>query len=534
MEIVRMRRILLAIVVGFCSVATGALAQSGDTQGGPHFEIRHYVVKGASLLPDARLQAVLKPYTGERRDFNDVQKALRAVEAAYAKAGYTAVQVVLPEQELVDGRVILEVHELRIGRLVVEGNQHFDDANIRQSLPDLQPGKAPNVDAIARNLRTANENPSKSTTVLLRSSETEGAVDAVARVVDQKPWRAAISVDTTGTPATGTLRTGVSAQHANLFNRDQVLSAQYITSPRYPSHVTIVGLGYHIPLYTLGDSLDLAYVYSDVNSGQTETSVGTLAISGGGQFYSARYNANLPRRGNWDQKFVFGADWRDYTNNVHTTGSSTSLIPDVSVHPLSIGYSGRRRTQQDDLSLFLSAYRNIPGRTDGNASGFARSRSGATPAYTVWRYGASYLRSLPRDWQARVSVSGQYTADMLIAGEQFGIGGMDSVRGFLEREIANDRGTRSSVELYTPEFGLGADHGFRSRGLAFFDYGYVARNSPLPGELSAETIASYGLGLRGSFRDVMSVRLDVGNVYQAGGTQNKGDKRLQGVVSVFF
>ena len=42
------------------------------------------------------------------------------------------------------------------------------------------------------------------------------------------------------------------------------------------------------------------------------------------------------------------------------------------------------------------------------------------------------------------------------AREQFGIGGMESVRGFLERQFAGDRGYSGSLELYSPDFGADA------------------------------------------------------------------------------
>ncbi len=532
-----MRRIAALCVL--CLLGLGqpaAAAQNSGASGGPRFDIKRYVVDGATLIPAAKVRAALEPYTGRQRDFNAVQNALKALEKAYADAGYTAIQVVLPEQELRDGEVRLQVRELKIGKLTVEGNKHFDEANVRRSLPALAPGVSPNVDIVARNLRTANESPAKNTTVLLRTGEEEGTVDAVARVVDQKPWRGAVTLDSTGTPSTGMLRLGFSAQHANLFNRDQVLSAQYITSPAYPNRVSIVGLGYHVPLYGRGDSLDFAYVYSDVDSGLVTTQPGSIfGISGSGQFYSGRYNLNLPRRGNWDQKFVFGVDWREFSSNVFAQGfGGPSLVSDITVHPASAGYVGRRKTQTDDLSLFFTVARNIPGGPDGDAAAFARSRTGAHAAYTLWRVGGSYLRVLPRDWQARVSTSAQFTADRLVPGEQFGLGGMDSVRGFLEREIANDRGIRSGIEIYTPDLNLGADAGFRSRALAFFDYGYMARNGALPNEIRAESISSFGLGLRAFYRDVMSLRIDFGRVHQGGGLQNTGDMRLQGTVSMFF
>ncbi|MCW5624628.1 MAG: ShlB/FhaC/HecB family hemolysin secretion/activation protein [Burkholderiales bacterium] len=502
----------------------------------PRFDIAAYQVDGASLIAADRLQAAVQTFTGPGRDFEAVHRALRAVEKAYADAGYTAVQVLLPEQELKDGRIRLQVIELRLGQLQIEGQRHFDEENIRRTLPALQPGEPPNVDAVARNLRTANENPAKNTTVLFKAGEEPGTVDATARVTDQKPWRAAFTLDTTGTPNTGTLRTAVALQHANLFNRDQVLSGQYITSPEYPSRVSVFGLGYHIPLYRLGDSVDLAYVYSDVDSGQVSTAAGRFGISGSGNFYLARYNFNLPRRGDWDQRIIFGLDWREYQNDVRFGGTGASLVPDITVHPASVGYSARHRTQQHDLSGFLSAYQNLPGGSDGNAAAFNRpgARPGAKDDYQLLRYGFSWLQSLPRDFQIRTAASGQWTNDLLVSGEQFGIGGMDSVRGFIEREIAADRGWRGSIEGYSPEWSTGTDKALRLRAIAFFDYGYVKRNGPLPGELRSESVSSAGVGLRGFYRDSVSLRLDFAEVIQPGGLQGKGDQRLQGSVSIFF
>jgi hemolysin activation/secretion protein len=539
METVRMRSAsgglaaLTALVIALVpGLAWGQAGSSPPPQApsGPRFDINRYNVQGAALLSPVKIDAVLAPFKGKQRDFSAVQQALRALERAYSDAGYSAVQVTLPEQELRDGEVRLEVTELTLGKLTVEGNRFFGDSNIRLTLPALKVGAAPNVDAIARNLRTANENPAKNTTVLLRQGEKPGTVDALARVSDQKAWRGAVSVDGTGTPTTGFLRTGISMQHANLFDRDHVFSGQYITSPEYPSRVTIVGLGYHLPLYSRGDSIDVSYVYADVNAGQVPTAAGLFAISGGGNFSTVRYNLNLPRRGNWDNKFIFGADWRAYTSDVKLVGNTTQLQPNQEAHPVSVGFAGRRRTESDDLTLFFSALRNISGGADGGRTAFGL----ATTNYTAFRYGASYLRLLPRDWQVRLAASGQHTQDRLISGERFGAGGMDSVRGFYEREIAADRGMRVGIEVFSPDLGLGANRGLITRALAFYDYGYLKNTSPLPGEIVSESIAGFGVGLRATYRDVMSLRVDLGSVQQGGGQQRAGDTRLHGMVSVFF
>ena len=525
-----------AASVAFLFAGSLAKAQNGDADG-PRFDIVGYAIEGNTLLPVAMVNATLAPFTGKGRDFATVQKAMQALETAYGNAGFTAVQVNLPEQQMRDGRVRLLVDELRLGQVVVVGNRFFDETNVRRTLPALKPGGVPNVDKIARNLRTANESPAKQTKVALRAGEVAGTVDAVARVSDQRPLRLALTLDSTGTPSTGILRAGIALQHANLFNADHVGSAQIVTSPEQMKDVLIVGLGYHVPLYQRGDSLDFAYIRSDVNSGNVSTGGalgGTFAISGKGDFSVVRYNWNLPLRGNLEHKLVFGADWRDYNNSVRFGGVGPSQVPDITVHPLSVGYNVRYRTEVQDLSGYLSAFQNIAGGSGGSARDFTASRAGAAASYSVWRFGANWLRLLPGSYQLRLSASGQWTNDQLVAGEQWGVGGIDSVRGFLEREMANDRGYRVSAEAYTPDLSTKLKLPMRTQALVFLDYGYASRIRPLPGEIASESVSSTGVGVRMYYGNTASLRLDYSVVMQPGGTQGRGDQRLQGVLSIYF
>ena len=124
---------------------------------GPKFEIRNFDVDGATLIDAARIAALLQPFTGPGREFGDVQRALEALEKLFVDAGYGSVQVLLPEQELDQGTVKFKVLEPRIGKVLVEGNVVYTEANIRASLPSLREGQAPNSNAIAADLRLANE-----------------------------------------------------------------------------------------------------------------------------------------------------------------------------------------------------------------------------------------------------------------------------------------------------------------------------------------------------------------------------------------
>jgi hemolysin activation/secretion protein len=546
--------ITASLAVSACAVAQ-APARKPAADDSPRFEIRRYVFDGAALVPREALEAATQRFTGALRTFADVQRALEAVERAYSEAGYSAVQVVLPEQELDRGEIRLQIVEAKVGRLIVEGNKHFSGENVRASVPALAPGRAPNINQIARNLRVANESPSKQSTVLLRSGQEEATVDALLRVVDEKPVKYSVTLDNTGNKQTGKLRVGLGFQHANVADRDQVLTMQYVYAP-YTEHVneagepdhfslvpsrkvTILGLGYRVPLYELGDTIDFSAGYSNVDSGTVQN---VFNITGAGSIAGVRYTKNLDRIGDYEHRWQFALDYRSYENKDVTAVSDPTqqLVPDVTVHPLSLAYSGLHRQQDSESGFQISLAKNFPGGNDGQDVDFCASRSNgigqcAGAQYTIWRWAFNHNRALPGDWQARLAMNGQYTDDMLVTGEQFGIGGADSVRGFAEREVTNDWGYRGTAEVYTPDFG-GKTRvaGARSRALAFVDWGGVYRISPGPGEAAKQHIASAGLGFRFSHGTSLAFRADWAMVWNEGGEQGSGDSRVHFSLSYVF
>jgi len=519
-----------AVFLAACACAFAQAPQKPAADDSPRFEIRRFVFEGATLVQREQLEADTRQFTGPRRSFSDVQRALEVVERAYSDAGWSAVQVVLPEQELERGEIRFQIIEAKIGRLIVEGNKFFDDTNIRASVPAIVPGKAPNINDIARNLRVANENPAKQAQVLLRSGQEEATVDAVLRVVDEKPEKYSFTVDNTGSPQTGRLRVGLGYQNANLGGKDDVLSAVYVSAPyadhldesgrpdRYsliPSRkVTVLGLGYRLPLYEAGDSLDLQFGNSNVNTG---TVANIFSITGAGTILGARYTANLRKLGDYEHRLVFSADWRSYDNKgVRVVNTANQLIPDITVHPVGFTYAGVLRQQDAEVGFSLGFFRNIAGGNDGGAEEFCRQNlrnngigNCASSRYELWKWSIYATRALAADFQARFAMNGQRTNDMLVPGEQFGIGGADSVRGFLEREVADDAGFRGTVEIYTPDFGGKTGiPGARMRALAFVDWGHVTRNRPAPAEVVSQSIGSWGVGIRVAQGTNMAFRVD--------------------------
>ena len=501
----------------------------------PRFAINRYELSGNTLIPAQDLERLVAPYTGPGKDFGDVQRALDTVEQAYRSRGYGAVRVLLPEQDITQGVVRFQVVEPRVGRVIIEGNNFFDADNIRHSLPSIKEGQTPNSEAMSRNLQVLSEHPTKQTSLTLRPGATEDQVDVGVKITDEKPLRYFFTLDNTGTGETGYFRSGIGFQHSNLHNKDHVLTGQYVTSPTQIDDVTIVGVGYRIPFYQWNSSLDLIAGYSNVDSGTLQSLGGTLNVAGSGLIGAIRWNYYLPKWGQLEQKVSFGLDYRAFRNDV-TNPDGSQAIPDVTIHPASVTYSGLRRFADSELSFYGGVAANIPGGNDGDGAAFNASRAGANPNYMIFRAGGNYVQSLPGDWQLRAAANLQYTRDALVSGEQFGIGGPDSVRGYLVRELAGDRGWQTQLEAYTPDVAtlVGMPDAYRMRLLAFYDYGSVERNNALAGEVTSAYIHSVGLGMRMNYRKLVSLRLDLAQIMHATLNRQSDSQRLTGALAIVF
>lgn len=484
------------------------------------FEIKRYAIEGNTLLSQKQIDSIVTPFAGKDRDFGDIQKALEALQAAYAKRGYNAVRVSVPEQDIRAGEVRLKVVEARIRRVKVQDNRFFSEKNVRAGLPALKEGASPNTQDISSEAQLVNENPAKQVTVALQAADDPGQVDATVRVTDEKPWRASAYVDNTGTPNTGNSRLGVGFSHANLSDHDDVLNVQYITSPGHFSDVKIVGAAYRLPVYRWGGIVDVLAGYSSVNSGTVQ---GVFNVSGSGDVFGLRYTQLLGRIESYEHRLSIGLDYRAYKNNVTFSTAPDQLVPDITVRPVSLAYTGRFSSIGQDLSFNVSYARNIPGGANGDDEAFAATgqRDQATPKYNVVRENVAYSRLLPKDFIFRAVANAQQTHDILVAGEQFGMGGVDSVRGYHEREVANDIGWRASLEAYGPDFGSWFGKAWRARVLIFTDAARGHDNTPQ--QNPDNKLGSYGAGFRANMGKSLAVRVDLARVTQDAGTRVTGD-----------
>lgn len=519
---IKSSRLLGFVLLGALGVAQ---AQAAEPAANPTFTIDRYAVQGNKTLTQEAIDALLKPFQGEGKDFADVQHAIEALESAYRNAGFGATQVTLPEQTLSGGVVRIDIVEPVVSEVTFPETRYFKEQNLQRALPSLGPGSAPNTRQLAEAVRFANQHPSRQIGLSLQQGDVPDTVKIKLAVQEESPLRFFLTADNSGNDQTGKSRVGVGVQHANLFNRDHKAQLQYVTSPGHTQDVSIWGAGYSIPFYSLRDSLSVFAGYSDVNSGTLQN---LFTLSGKGTVLGVRYDQSLnSQRNGFSHRLGYGIEQRKYDNSLGliSGGSLSTLAPDYQLRVMSLTY-GMQFTQQDAVSdVSIGWAHNLPGGSLGDEAALQAVRSNVKAAYNLIKLSAQYQRKLPYGMGVRLAYTGQLTADPLPPGDQFGLGGASSVRGYEERETANDAGHLINLELATPGWSTQWAGSTFIQPLLFVDAGRVQRNDPLVGETDTATLRSVGFGLRGGIGKYLQLRFDVGRAMVDGITTLKGDSR---------
>ncbi len=481
------------------------------------FEVERFEVSGDNPLPGDTTARILAPYAGEHEGLAGIEAAAQALEAELTARGHGFHRVIVPPQRASGGVFRLEVLAFRLKQVEVAGNRHFSAANVRRSLPSLRVGEVPDSAAYGRQVALANEHGSKRVAVFMRESDEPGFIDARVETRDVRPWQVFASVSNTGSDATGDERLSVGAQNNNLFGFDHGLTASYTTSPGHYGDVKQYGLNYRAPIYPWHSVINVFYTDSDVSQG---TVADFFDVSGAGRFAGVDFVHTLMPRRAYRHKVAVSIQDKLFEDDSVFRQQGFPVIPigsDVRSRPVALRYEGRRETPELTAGFGVEYVRNLQSGARNNDDDYAAVSNGfATASWDLLRLRADADYALPLDWRLVARFSLQYAGESLISGEQFGVGGVASVRGLEEREFAGDDGWFLSVAGRSPEFAPGL------RGLVFLDHGQIRRERTVAGVKDSESASSVGIGVRWQMGPHFNLSLDLAHVLN-GATETDAD-----------
>jgi hemolysin activation/secretion protein len=114
---------------------------------------------------------------------------------------------------------------------------------------------------------------------------------------------------------------------------------------------------------------------------------------------------------------------------------------------LTLGFRGNARLLGGRLYSGASVTQGLDWLGATNGSDPLASRADANSDFTKGNFWAEYVRRIGGPFSARIAMTGQWAANPVIAGEEFGIGGAEIGRGYDYFERSGDRGVSGIVEL---------------------------------------------------------------------------------------
>jgi hemolysin activation/secretion protein len=509
---VRLLTAALLVLSHACAEAQTAAAQAPAAAGkssAPQapdrkVDINEYVVRGNTVLKEEEIEKAVYDFLGPQRSMKDIESARDALLAAYHSKGYQSVYVDLPQQQVKDGVVYLQVTETTVGRVRVVGAKHYSPLEVRNNVPALTEGSVPDFNAAQTQLAQLNKSPDRQVTPVVREGTMPGTMDVDLKVEDKNPWNFSQAINNDRSPDTTQLRTSTTIGYDNLWQMGHAFSITYYTAPEEPSDAKVWSGSYTMPLDNQW-SLQFSGYQSDSNV----ATVGGTNVLGKGHSFGVASTYTMQPLGNWTNAFSFGIDLKDFNEAVTLSGSGDN-VP-IKYAPITLSYNGYRYTEKSQFALNTSLLAGTRLGFGSNSDDFDNKRFDASPSFTLIKADGSYTQTLDSDWQAYVRGAFQLASGPLISNEQFSAGGMTSVRGYMAAEATGDDGYLLSFEWRTPSYAryLGSNVN-ELRLYTFVDYAHLNLQEPLPEQQASFNLASIGFGTRMQLLDWLSGNFDFG------------------------
>lgn len=454
-----------------------------------HFNVFEYRVTGNTVLSAGAIEEVVYPWLGEGKVIADVEKARETLEKTYHKAGYLTVLVDIPEQDVNQGIVRLNVTEGKVGHLRVKGSRYYSLGFIKAQAPSLAEGQIPYFPEVQKDIASLNRTSDRRVTPVMKAGKKFGTVDVDLKVEDNLPLHASLEMNDQYSKNTERWRLAGMMRYDNLWQRDHSLTLQFQTAPQNTDQVKVLSASY---IGRLDDSDRMLAFYGVKSKSDVATSVGGMSVLGDGTILGARMILPLPALKDYYHSLSVGADYKKFEQGI-LFGTDTTRTP-ISYLPFAAQYSSTARGEKGVSQFGLGinfGLRGVVGKDDE----FDRKRAGAKPNFFVVRPEVQRTQTLPRDFQLWGKLDGQLAGGPLISNEQYVAGGANSVRGYLEAEAAGDRALHASLELRSPVIQRG-EWLQELRFIGFYDIATLRVVDATANEREQRTIAGTGLGMR--------------------------------------
>ncbi|PSM46831.1 hemolysin activation/secretion protein [Chroococcidiopsis sp. CCALA 051] len=472
--------------------------------------VKRFEVTGSTVFSPQDFEKVLAPFTNRSLSFAELFQARTAVTQLYIDKGYITSGALIPPQAIQDGVVKIQVVEGGLEAVNIQGTRRLRPSYIRDRIPQATPL---NQQRLLEALQLLQLNPLIQNLSAELSAGTRAGTSVLdVTVKEADTFDTQIVLDNGRSPSVGSFRRRVQLNQANLLGFGDGLSFAYSNTDGSNS----VDSSYTIPVNAKNGTVSLNVGFADSNV--IEPPFDDLEIDGNSRYFELSYRQPLLQSPN--REFALGLTAARRESEI-----SSDVLEEFD-YPSSLLSPGA----DEDGDTRISAVQFFQEWTQRNTREVIAARSqfnlgvGAFDAtinsdapdsrFFSWQGQAQWVRLLAPDTLFLLRTNIQIADDPLVPLEQFGVGGLESVRGYRQDALLSDGGLFASAELRIPVYRV-PERQLTLQVTPFVDFGTIWNEAgrsvdDLTPPEDEDTLVSVGLGLRFQLADTVTARLDWG------------------------
>lgn len=472
--------------------------------------VQRFEVIGSTVFSPKELDLVLAPFTGRALSLAELFQARSAITQLYIDNGYITSGAFISPQTVKNGVVKIQVVEGSLEAINVTGTRRLNPNYVRSRLPNSKPL---NQKRLLEAIQLLKLNP------LIENIKGELSIGTQfdtsvlnIRVEEAKTFSAQLLADNGRAPSVGSFRRSIQLNEANLLGLGDGLRLAYTNTDGSNS----IDAGYSLPLNSRNGTLSFNYGFSD--SDVIEEPFNVLDIIGNSRYYELTLRQPILLTPNRELALGLTADRIE--SNI-----SSNVLEDVG-YPLSFLSPGADIYGRTRISAlrFFQEWTNRSSRDVFAARSQFSLGVGAFDAtingddepdsrFLSWLGQVQWVRQMAPDTVLLLKSNFQLADRALVPTEQFGVGGIQSVRGYRQDTMLADNALFASAEIRLPIY-RARDQQLVLQLTPFFDFGTTwdsgAKNFTDRNLSNSDTLASIGLGLRFQLGDRLNARFDWG------------------------
>ena len=392
-------------------------------------------LSGNTIFTTDELAELYTPYLGKKITLADVYGIAAAITQKYEAAGYLLTVATLPEQEIKDGIVKIQVVEAHLTDLKITGQ------NLSPKLVEKFRARTQTLGPLHRNdlqeiLLLLGSLPGAVVTPVLMPGSTTGAV-MLDIAMNIKPYNLNVGLNNRSSRYTGAFRQNASI---TLNNLPQFSSLKLAEETAFPaSELRILDLNYTLPLDAYGNMLELGATTSHSEPGFTLKQYDVKSESDN---FRLRWQTPLWLTTDDTARLQFTFE--------HTNASSTLLGAPNSDDKLRVLEAAlllnKQHADGSNTASRIAVRQGLGLMGASDRDDAYLSRANGRSEFTSLKFDLQHYQPLTPNWSLTGSLTGQYAGAQLLASEEFAWGGSTFGRGYDTAELTGDHGVGANLE----------------------------------------------------------------------------------------